>query len=295
MSAGPRIDAARAGPLRLDILRASMLIAALLCVASWAYLFVGEGARFTDLVSTEARAGASQFVRELLGRKPGLSGVERTPAFLEGARWREVLGLAVDTLAMSVLAAAIAAAGMLLTMVAAARSNDARPHTRARRVLRAAVSVLVRASYVVSRAVPELVWAMLVVFVLSPGVLAGAVALGIHNFGVLGRLGSEVIEDLDPRPARALRASGARGPQVLLYAVLPQALPQLLTSGLYRWEVSIRTTVVVGFVSAGGLGREFREAMSFFHYTDVALILLVYFGLVLAVDGAGAGLRRLAR
>jgi phosphonate transport system permease protein len=131
--------------------------------------------------------------------------------------------------------------------------------------------------------------------VMPPGVLAGALALGIHNFGIVGKLCSEVVEELDPGPARALRAGGAGPLQVLAYAVIPQALPRFLTYALYRWEVVIRTTIVVGFVSAGGLGREFRLAMSFFHYTDVAMILATYFVLVLLVDLASSGLRALAR
>ena len=77
--------------------------------------------------------------------------------------------------------------------------------------------------------------------------------------------------------------------------MLPQALPQLLTYLLYRWEVIIRTTVVVGFVAAGGLGREFRLQMSYLHYDDVALLLICYLALVVGVDLVSAGLRRLAR
>jgi phosphonate transport system permease protein len=76
---------------------------------------------------------------------------------------------------------------------------------------------------------------------------------------------------------------------------LPQVLPQFLTYTLYRWEVVIRTTVVVGFVSAGGLGREFRLHMSWFQYTDVALLLIWYLLLVLAVDLISAWMRRVAR
>jgi phosphonate transport system permease protein len=82
---------------------------------------------------------------------------------------------------------------------------------------------------------------------------------------------------------------------MLAYAILPQALPQFLTYLLYRWEVVIRTTIVVGFVSASGLGREFRLDMSFFRYTDVALLLMCYLVLVVLVDLTCMGLRRLAR
>jgi phosphonate transport system permease protein len=131
------------------------------------------------------------------------------------------------------------------------------------------------------------------VFAFTPGILPGALALGLHNAGVLGRLGSEVIEGLDPRPMRSLQSAGASRWQVLLYAVLPEALPRFVTYLFYRWEVIIRTTVVVGFVSAGGLGLDFRLAMSYFRYTEITLILLWYLIIVLFVDFA-AGYMRLA-
>ena len=82
---------------------------------------------------------------------------------------------------------------------------------------------------------------------------------------------------------------------MLMYGVMPQALPQFLTYLLYRWEVVIRTTIVVGFVAAGGLGREFRLSMSFFQYDEVTLLLACYLILVLGVDLVSAWLRRLAR
>ena len=154
---------------------------------------------------------------------------------------------------------------------------------------------LTRGSYTFSRGVPELVLAMIIVFFLSPGILPGAVALGLHNYGIVGRLTAEVVENLDPAPARALRASGAGDMQVLLYGILPQAIPQFITYLLYRWEVIIRTTVVVGFVTAGGLGREFTLRLSWFHYTEVTLLIIWYLLLVAGVDLLSAFLRRLAR
>ena len=154
---------------------------------------------------------------------------------------------------------------------------------------------MLRTVYVFARAVPELVWALIIIFVVQPGIVAGAIALAVHNFGIVGKLSAEVVEDLDPAPMRALASSGAGARQRLLYGVLPQAAPKMLTYVLYRWEVIMRTTIVVGFVAASGLGREFRLSMSFFQFTDVALILIVYFLLVGAGDMASAGLRRLAR
>jgi phosphonate transport system permease protein len=107
-------------------------------------------------------------------------------------------------------------------------------------------------------------------------------------------LGSEIVEGLDTRPMRALRSTGAGRLQVLLYGVLPEALPKFVTYLFYRWEVIIRTTIVVGFVAAGGLGMEFRLAMSHFKFTEVTLILFWYLVLVLFVDLVSAQLRKLA-
>jgi len=112
---------------------------------------------------------------------------------------------------------------------------------------------------------------------------------------VVGRLCAETVEALDRRPIAAVRAAGASKAETLLYAVLPAALPAFLTFVLYRWEVVIRTTIVVGFVGAAGLGREFRLRMSYFHYSDVLLLLIVYVLLVFAVDAASGVLRRLSR
>jgi phosphonate transport system permease protein len=157
------------------------------------------------------------------------------------------------------------------------------------------VFFFVRGLFVVTRAIPELIWAMLIIFVLSPGLLPGAVALGLHNAGILGKLSSEIVEGLDQRPIQALRSTGAGRFQVMVYGVLPQALPRFVTYLFYRWEVIIRTAIVVGFVSAGGLGTEFRLSMSYFHFTTVALLLIWYLILVLAVDITASYLRRLAR
>jgi phosphonate transport system permease protein len=272
----------------------SALIATALVLAAWlALLGIGSGTT-GSLLSTETFDRIGAFVASLLGRPTELAPRNDASALLSAERWRVMAELARATLAMSVLAIGIAAAGALLTVMAGARPGEAARAGPLRAVRWAAYGV-VRAFWIGARAVPELVWALLLVLVMPPGLLAGALALGLHNLGILGKLCSEVVENLDPAPARALRVGGGGPLQLLAYAILPQALPQFLTFALYRWEVIIRTTIVVGFVGAGGLGREFRLAMSFFHYTDVAMILATYFVLVLGVDFVSARLRALAR
>lgn len=272
-----------------SLLRFSAWAFLALTVMAWAFVLTEQSTRFVDIFSPETWQYGQRFLSRLLG-----AGTAH-PAFLIPERWLEAGTLAYQTLAMSVLAIGLATAGMLLTVVPAARTSADGSLTLTRHWLTRSLFVLIRAAYILSRAIPELVWAMLIVFIVSPGILPGAIALGLHNFGILGKLCAEVVEDMDLRPVRAMRTAGASTAQALFYAVLPAVLPQFLTYILYRWEVIIRTTIVVGFVSAGGLGREFKLRMSYFHYTDVALLLLAYLLLVLFVDLLSATLRRLAR
>lgn len=254
-------------------------------LGSWLWVLQEASTTSSTLFSAETIRNALAFGEKLLGRG------EAVPAYRDPGRWREVGVLAVQTLAMSVLAVAFAAFGMLATVMAGARQTVDGERSRLGRAL----SLLTRATYILTRAVPELIWALLIVFVFSPGIVAGALALGIHNYGVLGRLCAESVENLDRRPLRAIRSTGAGSGQTLAYAVAPLLLPGFLTYILYRWEVVIRTTIVVGAVAAAGLGREFRLRMSFFHYSDVLLLLVVYVLLVFLVDALSAVLRRLAR
>jgi phosphonate transport system permease protein len=136
---------------------------------------------------------------------------------------------------------------------------------------------------------------VLALFVLFPGVLPGAVALGVYTLGVLGRLMAEVVEAVDPAPLRALAALGASPAQAFGYGVLPQAMPGMLSYSLYRWEVCTRETVIVGVVGAAGLGRVLSEQLSSFDHDGVTTTLLAFVALTLAVDLAGAWARRRVR
>lgn len=275
---------------RITFLRLSLLAAAVLVSLSWLYILGVDSSQSHSFFSAETWRRGVSFLKDLAG-----VGSPATPAFAQAQAWRDTGRLAYQTLAMAVLGIGIAGLVALATFMFGARTlmtGDLAPYgSSAWRV----VHITTRAFFTLTRSVPELVWAMIAVFIFSPGILPGAIALGIHNAGILGKLSAEVVEGLDSRPIRALRSSGAGRFQVLLYGVLPQALPRFTTYLLYRWEVIIRTTIVVGFVAAGGLGQEFRLSMSHFHYTTVSLILIWYLILVLAVDTAAVLLRRLAR
>jgi phosphonate transport system permease protein len=269
----------------VGVVHVSLVAALVMLVSSWVFVLGWERQQSFSFFSTEAAGRAWGFIQDLAG-----VGRVSQPAYADLSEWSRTARLAYDTLAMSVLAIMIAALGALATFMLGARNV-----MRGGGLPAVATFGLVRASWAFTRAVPEFVWALLAVFIFSPGIVPGAIALAIHNYGVLGKLAAEVVEGMDMRPVEALRSSGAGRNKALLYGVLPQVLPRFMTYLLYRWEVVMRTTIVVGFVAAGGLGMEFRLAMSSFHYTTVTLLLMWYLALVLGVDAASAGLRRLAR
>ena len=273
---------------QINLIGVSIAIVVALIAASWTDLLTSDRVQ-TSFFSAEIARRAWEFLKDLLGIGTGV-----TPAFFKASQWSDKGILAIETLAMSILGIGIAAGVALATFMFGARNIMTGELSPYGSVAWKIVFVLTRAFFTLTRAIPELIWAMIIIFVFSPGILAGGIALGIHNAGVLGKLGSEVVEGLDQRPIRALRSTGAGRVQVLFYTVLPQALPRFVTYLFYRWEVIIRTTIVVGFVAAGGLGLEFRLAMSHFKYTEVALILFWYLIIVLAVDIVAAYLRRLA-
>jgi phosphonate transport system permease protein len=194
---------------------------------------------------------------------------------------RKVAQATAETLAMSALGTLLAALCGLLLALPAAR-------THARAWWRVPTRLLLNAL----RAVPELVWASLLLIAAGLGPMAGTLALALHTTGVLGRLFAEAIENAPPGPAFALRAQGARPAQVLLYATLPQVAPQLLSYTLYRWENNIRAASILGVVGAGGLGQLLVYHLSLFHMGRTATILLAMLALVLAVDAASYFARR---
>ena len=142
------------------------------------------------------------------------------------------------------------------------------------------------------RTIPEIVWALIFVFLVGLGPFPGLLALGFHTGGVLGKLFGEVLEDVDPRPIEALQATGASRSRILLYGILPQAAPQCLSYALYRWEVNIRAAAVLGFVGAGGLGQQIMIAVSLFFENQLLTLLMAVYVMVTLVDGASAYLRR---
>jgi len=164
---------------------------------------------------------------------------------------------------------------------------------RTRRGLRLSLYLGAKSLLNLLRTIPEIVWATVFVFAVGLGPFPGVLALGVHNGGVLGKLFGEVLENVDRRPIEALQATGATRFQILVYGILPQALPHFLAYALYRWEVNIRAAAMLGLVGAGGLGQRLHIAISLFLEHQLLTLLLAIYVIVTAVDYLSAYLRRL--
>ena len=263
---------------KMTFLSFSIYLFFLLIAASWYFIIGVEKASLVDLFSRENVQYASKFFKGLIGIG------EDDIAFLNRESWSDAAKLTIETLKMSIMAIGFSTIVMFLTVIPAARNMADGTLTLSRKWYHWFIFGMIRVTYLFSRSVPELVWAMIIIFIFKPGILPGAIALALHNFGILGKLCAEVIEDMDSRPIRNLASAGAGRAQILMYGVLPSVLPQFLTYILYRWEVIMRTTIVVGFVGAGGLGQQFKLSMSFFHYTEITLMLICYTILVVFAD-----------
>jgi phosphonate transport system permease protein len=264
----------------------SVLFALILIAASWFYITIGEKANLGELVSEKNLEYAGKFFSGLLGIN------QENPAFLNGESWALALKLTIETLEMSIMAIGFATIVAFITVIPGARNIADGSLTLQKKWYSRILYGVIRLLYIFSRSVPELVWAMMIIFIFKPGILPGALALALHNFGILGKLWAEIIEDMDPRPIRNLATAGASKVEILFYGILPIVLPRFLTYILYRWEVIMRTTIVVGFVGAGGLGMEFKLAMSYFDYTQITLLLLCYMILVIIADFASETTRK---
>ncbi|WP_255572612.1 phosphonate ABC transporter, permease protein PhnE [Leucobacter tenebrionis] len=142
------------------------------------------------------------------------------------------------------------------------------------------------------RAVPDIVFALIFVTAVGLGPFAGVLALIAHNTGVMGKLWSEAMEDIDPGPEQALRTAGASRWQVVANATIPTVLPQLTGLLLYRFDVNVRSSLVLGLVGAGGIGLLINKAIKTFQFDEMLTYLIIILIVIVAVDLASAWIRK---
>ncbi|MFJ1709586.1 phosphonate ABC transporter, permease protein PhnE [Kitasatospora sp. NPDC088346] len=142
------------------------------------------------------------------------------------------------------------------------------------------------------RSVPDVVFALIFVTAVGLGPFPGVLALVCHNVGVMGKLWAEAIEDADPGPSQALRSAGAGRVQVALHALLPTTTPRLAGLLLYRLDVNVRASLILGLVGAGGIGFLINQSIKLFRFDEMLTHILVVLVLIVAVDRLSAAVRR---
>jgi phosphonate transport system permease protein len=141
------------------------------------------------------------------------------------------------------------------------------------------------------RSVPEIVFGLIFVTVVGLGPFPAVLAIILHNIGVLGKLISELVEAADPGPQEALRSVGANRSMVSIYGILPQIVPNILSNYFYRLEVAVRTSLILGFIGAGGIGQQLFIHFKIFQYEKVAVDVLMIMLLVIIIDNVSAFVR----
>ena len=195
--------------------------------------------------------------------------------------WRGWLGLLGDTLLTAWLGTLVGAVGACCLSFAAA-ANLVR-----NRWLRGAARRLLE----FCRTVPDIVFALVFVIAFGLGPLPGVLAIAIHSFGALGKLFTEVAENVDMKPVEGVEAAGGGWLATVRFAVLPQVLPGFASYALLRFEINVRQASVMGFVGAGGIGQDLIEAIRKFYYNDVAALLVLIIAVVVLIDVATDRLR----
>lgn len=251
----------------MDQDRWSSKVMVLILGLSWYYVGSVDRAFYESIFNAKNAHYSLEFLKDLIGFN------HKTIAYLDPKAIFKVFMLTLETLQMSILAISLAGLGMMTSLIFATRQYAPKP-----------LYFIMRGLYLFTRAIPELIWAMIIVFMIKPGIWAGAMALAIHNFGILSKLCAEVVEDLDQKPLEAMRLSGSGFFQLITFGVLPMAASQMIRFIIYRWEVILRSTLIVGFIGAGGLGHYFKIHMSWFHYSHVSLVLMAYLILVGLAD-----------
>jgi phosphonate transport system permease protein len=127
--------------------------------------------------------------------------------------------------------------------------------------------------------------------VVGLGPFAGVIALTVHSVAALGKLYSEAIESIDPGPIEAIQATGATRLQTIMYAVVPQMIPPFVSFSIYRWDINVRMSTIIGFAGGGGIGFVLQQNMNLLQYRDASLQMLAIAVVVATLDFVSARIR----
>jgi phosphonate transport system permease protein len=232
----------------------------LLAVAAAGWSLYGTGVGPGSLLA--GRDGAARMLRGLL------------PPDLGSDLLRRLGTASLETVQISIASLVLGAVlGLPLALLIA--GNVAAPRW---------LSTMARVAATTLRSVHELLWALVFVATVGLGPTAGVYAIGVHSAGVIAKLCSEQLEAVDPAPVEAMRLTGGSRVACALLGVVPQARANVISQLLYQWECNIRSSIVVGFVGAGGIGEALGIALRLFRYQELATLICAVFVIVAAVD-----------
>ncbi|MCG8696059.1 MAG: phosphonate ABC transporter, permease protein PhnE [Minwuiales bacterium] len=144
---------------------------------------------------------------------------------------------------------------------------------------------------VASRSINSLIWALLLVSIIGPGVLAGIIAIGLRSIGFIAKLLYEAIEEIDETQMEAVTATGGSAAQVVDYAIVPQVLPAFFGISVFRWDINIRESTILGLVGAGGIGLQLQASLNVLAWPQVTLIFIVILATVVVSEWVSAKVR----
>ena len=215
-------------------------------------------------------------------------GLERGWRFVQGflspdftSRWTDIRAGLIESLTMTVTATVAGVAISIPIGIGAARNLAPRP-----------VYYLCRAIIAASRALQEIIVAILLVAMFGFGTFAGFLTLTFATIGFLSKLLAEDIEAIDEAQAEAVRATGASWAQLVAWGVLPQVMPRLIGLSLYRVDINFRESAVIGIVGAGGIGATLNTAIDRYEYDSAGAILLIIIGIVMAAEYSSSLIRK---
>jgi len=226
-------------------------------------------------------AGTNLSLGELIRGVPGLADIVSRLLPPNFANLPKLVGPTVETVQISIWGTTLAILFTIPIGLLAARNISPHP----------AVYGLARFVLNATRSISEIIFALVFVAAVGLGPFPGVLALAFHSVGMLGKFLAEAIENIDAGPVEALVATGASKWQVIMYAIVPQIMPEFVTLCLYRWELIFRSATILGIVGAGGIGFELVSSIRLFQYQDMTTILIVILVLVTLVDYVSSAIR----
>lgn len=204
-------------------------------------------------------------------------------AYVYDGSGEDLVGLTLQTLAMAFLGTFISALLSVPFAFWAARKGSQRIHLR---------STSGKVVLTLIRTFPEIVLAIMFIKAVGPGSFAGVLAVSVHSIGMLGKLFSESIENMDGGPGEALTSAGGNHAQTLIFATLPTVIPEFLSYTLYRFEIAVRSASILGMVGAGGIGTPLLFAIQTRSWSRVGIILLGIIVTVTLIDFVSGSIRK---